>query len=237
MTVTFVDDLCAVLSASSPAALDAAVQVLLGILTSTFHDLHLTVNWGPGKTESLLHYRGIGARAAREAWRRDDGSLSIPVPNSSVMLRIVPEYAHLGSFIRATSESWKLVSHHVSAALTAYAPIAKKVFGSALIPVAYRIMFCHSLIMSRLTFNLHIAILGPRLLKRAASVYHRVLRQICYEQRVSADEIISNSAVRHKLGVVSIDALLMHSRLRYFGRVVLYAPPDSRACLYTVAHG
>ena len=54
----FVDDECLVLLASSPRALDLAIEVLLRTLVVTFRKLHLAINWKPGKTEALLCYRG-----------------------------------------------------------------------------------------------------------------------------------------------------------------------------------
>ena len=64
----FVDDECLVLLSKSPRLLDLAVQVLLRILVVTFGNMHLAINWNPGKTEALLCYRGQGAVAARERW-------------------------------------------------------------------------------------------------------------------------------------------------------------------------
>ena len=60
----FVDDECLVLLATSPRVLDAAIQVLLRILVTTFANLHLEINFHPGKSEALLFYCGKGAVAA-----------------------------------------------------------------------------------------------------------------------------------------------------------------------------
>ena len=55
---------------------------------------------------------------------------------------------------------------HCKNALSAFAPLALKLYGSALISVQYRLHFFHSLVLSRLLFNLHIIKLRPRDLKR-----------------------------------------------------------------------
>ena len=77
----FVDDECLVLLASSPRALDLAIKVLLRTLVGTFRNLHLAINWKPGKTEALLCYHGKRAVSAREQWRTASGKLEIPVPS------------------------------------------------------------------------------------------------------------------------------------------------------------
>ena len=69
---TFVDDECFVLLASTGAALDTAIDVLLSNLFHIFSNLHLAINTKPGKTEALLKYRGAGACALREARRCSD---------------------------------------------------------------------------------------------------------------------------------------------------------------------
>ena len=54
---TFVDGECTVLLANSPKVLDKAIDVLLSVLAPTFGNMHLTINWKPGKTEALPRTR------------------------------------------------------------------------------------------------------------------------------------------------------------------------------------
>jgi lactam utilization protein B len=232
VAVTFVDDLCVVVIYSSPIALDAAVTVLLEVLTTTFADMHLSRNWGPDKTEALLKYRGVGAPAAREKWRGVSGALTIPVPNSTTKLRIVNEYKHLGVYLNVTGISWKLVTHHVSSAQTAYTPIEFKVFGTQHLSARHKKLCCDSLVMSRLMFNLHIVTPTVRHMRKLASVYHRVLRRICDDPRFSGNVKFSDFEVRAQLQVMPIDALMMKARLRYLARILRNRPADLIAVLH-----
>ena len=128
--VTFVDDEAIILIASSPAALDLAMWTMLDILLVTFRLAHLELNWSPGKSECILKYRGKRAVQAREQWRRADGTLAIPV-RGDILLRIVQDYKHLGSFVSAIGNgaSPRNISHRTSSAMAAYAPLSAKVFG------------------------------------------------------------------------------------------------------------
>ena len=49
-----VNDECSAFQASSPQALDLAIQVLLRTLVVTFRNLNFAINWKPGKMEALL---------------------------------------------------------------------------------------------------------------------------------------------------------------------------------------
>lgn len=56
--VQFVDDECAMLCATSPKLLDRAIELLLERIVIIFKLICLEINWGVGKTECMLKYRG-----------------------------------------------------------------------------------------------------------------------------------------------------------------------------------
>ena len=113
---------------------------------------------------------------------------------------------------------------HVRNALSAYSPLAFKLYGSALVSVRHKLHFFRSLVVSRLVFNLHIVVLSARDLKRLNAVYMRGLRRIHGDVRFSAATELSDIEVRRALGVMAIDAFLLISRLRYLGRLVRQRP-------------
>ena len=80
LDVTFVDDECIMLAADDSRSLADAVDCCTLVLSTTFQLLKLEVNWRPGKTECLVQMSGKHGRDIVEKWRREDGSLSIPVP-------------------------------------------------------------------------------------------------------------------------------------------------------------
>ena len=50
------DDECIILLASSPMALDLAIDLLLKEVVDIFAKYAFKVNWAPGKTEAMLLY-------------------------------------------------------------------------------------------------------------------------------------------------------------------------------------
>ena len=56
--ITYVDDEAIMIASRSPAALKAAYRLLLDILCRTFAEFGFVINWGEGKTECFVRFRG-----------------------------------------------------------------------------------------------------------------------------------------------------------------------------------
>ena len=136
------------------------------------------MNWAPGKSESLIKYRGENSCAARETLRNDKGDLSLPIPRSIERLRIVDAYKHLGTYISIDGNTIRNTIYRVRSAMEAYAPLAFKLFGNTKIGTPHRFAFHISLVVSRPTFNTHIVVLKPNDLCKMSAAYMRGLRQI-----------------------------------------------------------
>ena len=94
LDVTFVDDECIMLAADDSRSLADAIDCCTLVLSTTFQLLKLEVNWRPGKTECLVQMSGKHGRDIVEKWRREDGSLSIPVPQCDMRINVVDRYRH-----------------------------------------------------------------------------------------------------------------------------------------------
>ena len=101
LDVTFVDDECIMLAADDPKSLASAIDCCTLELSTTFQLLKLEVKWRAGNTECLVQMVGKLARDIVENWRCDDGSLSIPVPQSDKRINVVDRYRHLGTIVMA----------------------------------------------------------------------------------------------------------------------------------------
>eukprot|EP00972_Heterocapsa_arctica_P020754 3058429-Heterocapsa_arctica.AAC.1 len=78
------------LTASSPAVLDAAIDSLLTVVYRVFTLLRLEINWKPGKTECFLQYRGRNATARLHARRTGpSGALVVKVPGTDLFITVV----------------------------------------------------------------------------------------------------------------------------------------------------
>ena len=81
-----------------------------------------------------------------------------------------------------------------------------------------------SFVLSRLTFNIHVCVVSPRVSQKLAGVYMRVLRRIAGDPRFSTKVEMTDSEVRIKLQMPPLDCILMVARFRYFARLVRNQP-------------
>eukprot|EP00972_Heterocapsa_arctica_P107430 15824670-Heterocapsa_arctica.AAC.1 len=79
----------------------------------------------------------------------------IEIPEEGAKLHIVKKYKHLGSMTCADNSSMAYARARAQSALTAYAPLAFRLFGCERLSISFRMSFVRSLILSRLTFNAH----------------------------------------------------------------------------------
>jgi hypothetical protein len=226
----FVDDECIMLTASSPRALDIAINTLLKVIVRVYSILRLEINWKPGKTECFLRYRGKNATKRLDARRVGPSmTLAVIVPNTDKMVTVVDEYRHLGGMISADGSLHSDAQVKVSSSLCAYVPLAMKIFGSPVVSAGLKMKFMWSLILSRLLFNVHILVPTAQYTRRLNGVYMRVLRRIADKCRF--ERTICDAEVRKMLHMPSLDCIIMRSRLRYLSRVLRSQPPALLALL------
>ena len=222
---TFVDDECLCLVASTPAALDRAIELLLDTVFSIFDDCHLAINLQPGKTEAFLQYRGDGAVQARERWRCEDGVLRI---HSSAwpgrLVNVVDSYKHLGTYVSSIGDTFLNTVHRAKSAMGAYGPIAHKVFGNRFMSLPHKLALLRTLVLSRLLHAVHITTLKARDLTALNAVYMRALRKIAGQSRHSANNEMTDLAVRKLLRQPSVECLVARARLLYLGKLVRRRP-------------
>ena len=146
---TFVDDSAIALVASSPKALVKAITTLLETLTSTYTKFALKINFQKGKTEGMLRLRGKNSSATLESLKKNGiVGFDLPEPYSDHRLNTVEKYKHLGSFISLTEPLMFDAQHRASAALTAFVPLANRIFGSRHMGVLLKLHFMQALVLT-----------------------------------------------------------------------------------------
>ena len=228
---TFVDDECLVIMAATPSQLDTSIDILLSAVVRVFKCLSLDINWKPGKSECMLRYRGKGA-AAKYEQRRADGKLRVRVKDiEGCYLTVVESYKHLGGVISIRGDIIADANHKLGAAMTAYVPIALKIFGDHSVSDFLKLHFAQMLIHTRLFFNAHIVVSTTRYISILNRGYMRVLRRIadCVNFDGTAG---SDIEVRSKSNQPSVDCMLQRLRLRYLRRLILRNPPTLLALLH-----
>ena len=116
-----------------------------------------------------------------------------------------------------------------SSALSAYAPLAKKVFGVIRIQRAVRLQLFFALVVSRLTYNVQTwSNITTNMYKKLNSVYMRGLRRIAARSKFdkqSAHEGGSDHHVRLELNAMSLQCVIIHKRLLLVAAVLRHGPP------------
>ena len=127
---TFVDDEAFLLFARSPKSLNQAICTCLEVVSLIFSKYNMSLNWSKGKSEAIVVYRGKNARLMSSQLEQEDGSRSLCVRSLGKKLNIVDSYKHVGSVVQSAGLLIKDAKHRASSALSAYAPLAMRVFGS-----------------------------------------------------------------------------------------------------------
>ena len=153
--VTYVDDEAIKIVASSPRVLCELVPVFMQAPASIFSYFGFKVNWSPGKTECFLTLRGRGSEVLRRKVSAQGGIRLLP-GSGPPLLRVVSSYKHLGSVLDPSGSGAPDVPNRVQAAGAAYSPIARQVFGCNAISRAARLHLYFSLVISRLSYNVHV---------------------------------------------------------------------------------
>ena len=234
--VAFVDDVAAMLSACSAAALMSILPTFISELCLVLRSLGFMVNWGEGKTEAFVSLRG---RKSIEISRELVGAGNVVPINplcGADSVRLVSQYKHLGSMVDSSMSHNPDVEYRVQRAMASYVPIAFKVFGARQISRPVRLRLFFALIISRLVYNVHVwANIPLRHYRRLNSVYMRGLRMIAGKSRFSAESSagVTDHDIRYQLGAMSLQCMLTRRRLLLLCQVVCHGNFQLHALLAT----
>jgi hypothetical protein len=210
----------------------------MAIIVEVFSKFALKIDFSKGKSECLLKLRGKGAAKARDRISGKQGMVfALPAPYSHECLRVVEHYKHLGSIVCLSESLVYDAQHRCSSAMTSYAPISGRVFGSRCIPTHLKLHLMKSLVLSRLLFGAQ-PWMGSVLLaiRKLNAVYMRVLRRIIGDVRFGKCRF-SDFQVRETLNQPSIDCLLVRRRLAFLGRSASTQHRSQIACLALRVNG
>jgi hypothetical protein len=244
MDTTYVDAECIMLAASTPAALDRHIDILLDEISAVFRAFGLTINWSKGKTEAILLYRGRDARIHWRLRQTPDGPV-IAGPDG-LKLHVVTSYKHVGSTVVGTANYTVEARARAKSALSTWCKLAVRVFGSKRLSQTIKLQLADSLVFSRLFFATETwdtERVAP--LRVLEAVQTRVARRIAgtwnYDpetgKAAAADDRVSNEEVRRRLDMPSVQCELRQRRLLYLARVLRSAPASLRALLQTSPGG
>ena len=98
---TWADDTAALIGPLPPAALALTLRRVTELVSDGLSGHGLDPNFGPGKTEAVVHFSGSGSQAARRALlcTEEPGVSFRKRPDKPCTLRLVPTYVHLGTVV------------------------------------------------------------------------------------------------------------------------------------------
>jgi hypothetical protein len=200
----------------------------------TFDKYGLTINWKPGKTEALIAYRGKRAIGQKDKLVQADGTQAFAAKTSdgkNVSINVVPQYKHLGTIIDVSRTLVPEAHQRVKSAMNSFVPLARPILGSTSVGAKRKTAMAWSLVMSRLTFNIHVwSQFNGRARGIVYAMYMRVWRRILGDPRYGKPRW-NDKEVRCALQVPSLDCFVRRRRLKYFSRLASSDVPALHASL------
>ena len=155
LDVAFVDDIC-MLMVGDGHLLKKAASHVAGVWCEEAGSRGLCVNFKQDKTELMINFRGVGSRQLRrQTWVDSQDRLQVLTENSSVQLRMVRGYKHLGTHIQEDCRPNKAVVCKRASAKQAWGPLVRPFFQRRDVLLKTKVDIFRSLVLSRYTFQVH----------------------------------------------------------------------------------
>ena len=134
-------------------------------------------------------------------------TIELPPPYSAQQVRLVEWYKHLGNVVTMGGSMMQEMTNRMTATMSAYIPLAIKIFGSPHVTLELKMQFVDTLLLTRLLYNSHTWVLKPGETKKLNSTYMRVLRRIVQDCR-HGPCVHSDLQVRRSLNAPSIECFV-----------------------------
>ena len=153
--LAWIDDLTVPITATKPDQLEPLIQAATSIIHMAFSQHGLTMNFGGGKTEAVVMYRGPGAAGHRTQMfdKETKPCIIVGTPSHILTLRVVASYRHLGSKFTMDADIEHEVTTRIATARQAFAEMKQPTFLNRSIPVQGRLQLYNSLVISRLLYG------------------------------------------------------------------------------------
>ena len=149
------------------------------------------------------------------------------LPSGDGVVHVVDAYKHVGTTICSEAGWTKEILARCSSGMSAYVPLASKVFGCQLLTPELRISLARSLVESRVFLH---AGLWPQLPQTARArledTYLRPMRMIAGACKGAGVWKIPNEKILQDLGRPSLDNRLSAARLLFLENVLNRCPPS-----------
>ena len=154
--LAFVDDLALLIRQPTSDDLMTVATTALRVVTEMAAKRGLMLNMSAGKTELLCTFLGPGSRRFKQRLAAQDFVVPVVVADRTFDLRIVHCYKHLGGWIHADAKPRHALRERTAAARQAWGPLLQPFFRKKVIATATKLTVFRSLVVSRLTYNVHV---------------------------------------------------------------------------------
>ena len=224
--VAFVDDLAVLMRAPDIAQLlDLATQSLQAVHHAA-SQRGLSLNMQAGKTELICALVGPGARKAKVKLASQQNLHPVTLHGQPHHLRIVHAYRHLGGWVHADAQPRHTVRERLTAARQAWGPLVRPFFRKTSVQLSTKVMVIQSLVVSRLTYNMHVLTrLSPRVLREWEAGMRPMIAPLARPFLLGLPPFqFATSTLCGLIGVLAPTDQLHVNRLRYVKRLVQHCP-------------
>ena len=214
---TWVDDIALPVSAASAAALVPKIAKIAAIAEQALAVTGVKVNYGIGKTEAIVCFRGRGAAAVRRFWMvEQNAQVEVPWgPGKGAKLVLSTEYVHLGCRVQANGMSMHAIAHRADIAKPVFAALRKRLlFNTALSQEERTRLVVQGPMASLLHGSGLWDISHGRTAIKARDAIMTIFRQCVRPLTGKSCRGLTNDEVCQLIGVVSPAISLRHSRMR-----------------------
>ena len=225
--VAFVDDCAIAMRATSNPQLHDLTGVALKAVFEEAEARGLSLNFEAGKTELLVHWRGVGSRHFREKVADSGNALCFQVHETTVQLRCTFGYKHLGTWIQNNAVHTRDARARLTEARKAWGPLVRPVFRRSQIRSHNKRQLFESLVLSRLMYNTHVwtKLKDDNVAKWAAGLRPMLYPLVRTMLRGHPPFAFALETLCGLAGTITPWDALHLARLRYFRRLIDGTPP------------
>ena len=224
--LAFVDDLAVLLRTDTIEQLWPAATQALSTVFQVAAKRGLLLNMDKGKTELLCALVGPGSKQAKKWLAASDFEIPIELDSGPHHLRVVRTYKHLGGWVHDDAQPRQALRARVTSARQAWGPLLRPFFSKKAVSSATKVQVLNSLVLSRLTYNVHVL---TRLSDKSLAEWEAAVRPMVAplakpQLRGLASFQFSTNTLCGLLEVLSPLDRLHLGRLRYCKRLLEHCP-------------
>ena len=231
---SWADDVAVMLPFCAASEVVPALTTITRVVEHHSRAMGVELNFDQGKTEALCAFRGPGSKAVRrELLHGDQPAISVPLlSGSTVHLRLVESYAHLGSVVSHSASPIGDIRAKTAAALPCLERLRRTLLRNPVLDEKDKVELVRSLIVAKISYGA--ALWSPRGSQEShacAAAFGNVWRSVFRTITGLSALYLDDDAICAALHTPNPTQFLCTERLRQLGVVVKQGPSFLWQCL------